>query len=360
MNYAHQLLAMLLITGILACIAWVSPPQKQMNNQVSNASQNVTIAPLASKIDNLLFNPVFFLAKDAEFENIEPENGQRNIEVKKIITINDLPAWVASRNEIENNTLAGNWSANLPIQTLLNPIPVSNKKFVFTFFNNDSLHFNHFFETAISEKVARDLERAENEIQKLAITFTGKNAWVNGNGEPEMNLKKELEAIKKAKLQLIDQKVLIGKNKFEIIHRETDQKNAQIHLFRGAFDEDELQKLKEQVQKELKLINRQFIQKENISVSTAAPITNYKTMVYKMAAPNGSEANQNFSFEYHETPRVKVRINKNIGCPEKIIGIDEEENIILHEPANPPAPPSPEINNKRVIRFEKRYSVIRI
>lgn len=79
-NYRRQLLAFLLVTGILSSIAWLNPEHapKQTNiSQVNDSLQQqnnavdiqpVTVEPMAVKVTNPLFNPAFFLSKTLKAE----------------------------------------------------------------------------------------------------------------------------------------------------------------------------------------------------------------------------------------------------------------------------------------------------
>nr|WP_294995335.1 M56 family metallopeptidase [uncultured Sediminibacterium sp.] len=79
-NYHRQLLAFLLVTGILSSIAWLNPEHapKQANiSQVNDSLQQqnnavdiqpVTVEPMAVKVTNPLFNPAFFLSKTLKAE----------------------------------------------------------------------------------------------------------------------------------------------------------------------------------------------------------------------------------------------------------------------------------------------------
>lgn len=66
-NYRHQLMALLLITGILSSMAWLKPAAIPSSNTTRSAS-NITYEPVAVKVDNPLFNPVFFFAKKEQIE----------------------------------------------------------------------------------------------------------------------------------------------------------------------------------------------------------------------------------------------------------------------------------------------------
>ena len=63
-NYRNQLLALLLISGVLSSIAWLTPATNARSNNftVSN-TEKLLPEPLVATVDNPLFNPVFFLAK---------------------------------------------------------------------------------------------------------------------------------------------------------------------------------------------------------------------------------------------------------------------------------------------------------
>lgn len=76
-NYRKQLLALALVTTILSSIAWLSPTHaahkgssltakgKQIN---AAPKRSVAVEPMAAKVDNPLFNPVFFLSEPLKAE----------------------------------------------------------------------------------------------------------------------------------------------------------------------------------------------------------------------------------------------------------------------------------------------------
>ena len=78
-NYRRQLLAFLLVTGILSSVAWLSPEHQQKQTAATLASQKaipaasidiqpVTVEPMALKVTNPLFNPAFFLSETLKKE----------------------------------------------------------------------------------------------------------------------------------------------------------------------------------------------------------------------------------------------------------------------------------------------------
>jgi beta-lactamase regulating signal transducer with metallopeptidase domain len=75
-NYKQQLFAFLLMAGILSGIAWMQPVKPApagnhpANTQVVNT---VVVEPLAMKVDNPLFNPLFFLKEDKQITETTEE-----------------------------------------------------------------------------------------------------------------------------------------------------------------------------------------------------------------------------------------------------------------------------------------------
>ena len=69
-KYRHQLLSLLLITCILSSVAWLHPAaySKKQVAVVTQRKEAVVVEPLTAKIDNPLFNPVFFLKKPLQEE----------------------------------------------------------------------------------------------------------------------------------------------------------------------------------------------------------------------------------------------------------------------------------------------------
>jgi beta-lactamase regulating signal transducer with metallopeptidase domain len=74
-SYRHQLIALLMMTGILTSIAWFDPSAIK-NQEIKATAENkaIVLEPLAAKVDNPLFNPMFFLnepLKEEVKKNVE-------------------------------------------------------------------------------------------------------------------------------------------------------------------------------------------------------------------------------------------------------------------------------------------------
>lgn len=80
-SYRKQLLAFFIVTGMLSSVAWLSPirsshteqPIAAPSNKIKPATptkrvQSYTVEPMAIRVDNPLFNPVFFLSKPLQAE----------------------------------------------------------------------------------------------------------------------------------------------------------------------------------------------------------------------------------------------------------------------------------------------------
>jgi beta-lactamase regulating signal transducer with metallopeptidase domain len=72
-NYRNQILSLLLITAVVGCIARLQPASLNSNkNFVAEktlpVAKKIIIEPLTAKIDNPLFNPIFFLKKPLQKE----------------------------------------------------------------------------------------------------------------------------------------------------------------------------------------------------------------------------------------------------------------------------------------------------
>lgn len=80
-SYRKQLLAFFIVTGILSSVAWLSPIKSSRNEQpIASQSKKIklatpakraqpyTVEPMAIRVDNPLFNPVFFLSKPLQAE----------------------------------------------------------------------------------------------------------------------------------------------------------------------------------------------------------------------------------------------------------------------------------------------------
>lgn len=70
-NYKQHLIALVVMTGLLSTLAWLQPGLSTTYNQSAasgKTQQPVLLEPITARVDNPLFNPVFFLAHNSRDE----------------------------------------------------------------------------------------------------------------------------------------------------------------------------------------------------------------------------------------------------------------------------------------------------
>ena len=114
-NYRHQLLALLLMTGILSSIAWFDPSSLRAQEvKPGITDQAVVLQPLATKVDNVLFNPLSFLnepLKEAVKKKVQENKLQQHKNRKVLRTANReiqlprvmAPMAIENLKELERN-----------------------------------------------------------------------------------------------------------------------------------------------------------------------------------------------------------------------------------------------------------------
>lgn len=69
-GYRNQVFALMLITIMLSCAAWLNPGIKYNSaaSQASSETRKIVVEPLSASVDNPLFNPIYFLSKPIQRE----------------------------------------------------------------------------------------------------------------------------------------------------------------------------------------------------------------------------------------------------------------------------------------------------
>lgn len=219
-HYRKQLLALLLVTGILSSIAWLNPdhPSKQKENTASTVTnekqkdslvdiQPVTVEPMAVKVTNPLFNPAFFLSgtlKEEMQENLKKATDEMkaSLQSKEVqdamreipVVLND--AYKTLRSDLFRNTadwkeeLAGLEKAKVEMKSAMRSLDtvsipsderrqikdemeLSLKKMELDFSEVQET-LSKLSKTAIpfkkeQEMVSKEIERAIQEVQKLQL-----------------------------------------------------------------------------------------------------------------------------------------------------------------------------------------------
>ncbi|RXK86243.1 M56 family metallopeptidase [Filimonas effusa] len=101
-NYKQHLIALVVMTGVLSTIAWLQPGLSSYNQAGNGKTQQpVLLEPITARVDNPLFNPVFFLA------NHKRDEGERTHTAEKpAVKIRTTVAAAARYKEEPESTLA--------------------------------------------------------------------------------------------------------------------------------------------------------------------------------------------------------------------------------------------------------------
>jgi beta-lactamase regulating signal transducer with metallopeptidase domain len=284
-NYRHQLLALLLVTGILSSVSWLSPTNNASVKMTSIATpEKIIIQPLVSKIHNPLFNPVFFLATENELlQAAEHVQKQRS----KTIVLHNLASYIAAeqhqptRHEIPEPVVK---NASLKVKRLQLNVPA-------TFFQGtDSIMrpgMNHY------TSLLNEIEQADKEVRRFQHTAMYSRARQQAHTaaitEHAVNeLKMLAEQAGQAKLQasrnaaLTATAALKAKEEFE----------GEANAVSITLNTPNVQRLVEEVNLQLAQVNAELMVNLNIPAKLHVAGTSYN---HDQATP---EKPHSYSFEY--------------------------------------------------------------
>jgi beta-lactamase regulating signal transducer with metallopeptidase domain len=177
-NYRHQLLALFLMTGILASVAWFDPSSmKAQDNIKPNLNdQAVIIEPLAAKVDNVLFNPLSFLnaplkeevKKRVEENKVQQHKNRKALTAYRKIELPSVMAPMAIENlkELEKNLLR---SVNNDLRKNLKNIPSRLKLAQHYAFAMDTLRFGGnitFLNQQDLQGMTEELKKSQKELEE--------------------------------------------------------------------------------------------------------------------------------------------------------------------------------------------------
>lgn len=176
-KYRYQLLSLLLITGILSSAVWITPASfaKKQTVKAAKKTESIIVEPMAAKIDNPLFNPVFFLKKPLQKEvekNIKLVVKSINVPEKVLKQPDEMlatiaPAAVDAFNNFEFNDEENN-------KAIINLNAEDAKELNELFFKIDTVNIKNKVQFVFGnqfpfEKVNAELKKAKKEIEKSAI-----------------------------------------------------------------------------------------------------------------------------------------------------------------------------------------------
>lgn len=218
-SYRRQLMALLLMTGMISSIAWFVPHTVQKHAQAAAAIQQrprlqqkkiQAAAPMAVTVDNPLFNPVFFLSKPLK-EAINKNISEAKKEMEQALMANDpvtenslaaaVPALVTSAMEK---------AAAQPDKEAIEPgTVVFPNEAAITFSKMNAWHLDSIWQKKIRvdlhdeirkldmRKINEDIRRAGIEMEKAMKEIT-RTAFRQQQVKQELaSAMKELDRLKK-------------------------------------------------------------------------------------------------------------------------------------------------------------------
>lgn len=178
-NYRHQLLALLLMTGILSSIAWFDPSAiKAQDVPLTAAEQAVVLQPLATKVNNPFVNPLSFLNEPikAEVKKIVAENQKQLQRSRRHLATADRefelpevmpPVAIENLKELEKNITSIRKETRRGMMTAQNAAALVKlaQNHVYNF---DTLRFNGnitFFNQENWQQITDELRKSQQAIE---------------------------------------------------------------------------------------------------------------------------------------------------------------------------------------------------
>jgi beta-lactamase regulating signal transducer with metallopeptidase domain len=164
-HYRHQLIALLFITIVLTSVSWLSHSNKQ--HLATTNTIKVRVQPLAAKVDNPLFNPVFFLAdkeqeKAALESEIETQAKAVEKRYQKLVTLHRLQLAIPQKNDKLNLD-------EMPVLAVESPSPVVKNKIEVAprvTFRIDTTLVYAAFRKFVNPLIAAELKKTELDVSK--------------------------------------------------------------------------------------------------------------------------------------------------------------------------------------------------
>lgn len=301
-NYKYQLLALLAMTFIFSLLSFLSPYKQVVADSKKIISSNIVLQPMAAKVRNPLFNPVFFLA-DSVKSVVEAKATNEEVKVVKQETaLNNLPEPIES--VVEDET---------PDITNLTDTPVEAASKALSAANNVDINNNFSYHI---EKLLKDSVRHFNKIEagKLFIPEAPKLIEIQFKKD-EKRLLTEASALnlEKVKLQLQTafarlkspkKQVELGKLQSIVkagIRKIQREKIISLLPDMNVYKLNELEQLEKQIESELDSIN-----KPDIYTTGYTSNVNYCIQLPAVSYTLSTDSDHIFSYEYNNKTKARV------------------------------------------------------
>ncbi len=309
-HYRHQLIALLFITTILSTIAWLSPENNRATaTRMNKFTPNIPPLPpgihlpqdntesLVAKVDNPLFNPLFFLSDKNEEVKLEMEKKVKHIEkhVQKMMISKSLPLAIPKNRKLDLRAI--------PAPVIKNPSSYTKNRMEISprlIFNIDTLKFRGHVKKLFATKWMADLEKVETGVRKnFALVFERSEKSDQPYDKEKLmhDMQIVLSQIKATKLKL-QKSIPSPTYKVARSSNLTLQTLATTQAKRFQ-QEEELKTLAEEIRKQWQEVQQQYVYltriDENMRFSIQLPAVVY-------TAPKA----HSYSYEFTEKPRVRV------------------------------------------------------
>jgi bla regulator protein blaR1 len=294
-HYRHQLIAFLFITIVLTSIGWLSHSNKQhlaTTNTINTIK--VQVQPLVAKVDNPLFNPVFFLANEKEktaLEN-EIETQAKTVEkhFQKLVTLRRLPLAIPEKNRKLNLD-------ELPAPVVENPLPVIKNKIEISpriTFRVDTTLIYTAFRRLVNPIIIAELKKTELDVSKTLAAVSRQKGFDNKSAvEKEKAIRDMKLAFSKVEQtkQHLQKLPLRTRARNTYVPTALDEDDEQIDI--DVEDFEDLVALAEVLKREWK-----EVQKYAATVNTQDGETNSGLIIPAISYYEDPEAHS-YSFEYN-------------------------------------------------------------
>lgn len=212
-NYRNQLISLLLITIVLLGVTWIVPQQKNMvtsSNSIKLKSTSLMIEPMAAKVSNPLFNPLFFFRKPLQDE-IRKNIALAEIEIAEASKqMEQMPAQVAAVMPVAMQALQSLQLEEESKQTI-EPIATEHKKLAQLIVDTLKQKFS-FNEKQFAQGwqlLGEEMKKAGIELEKKQFASSPQNkqsVWLNEVNKT-INQFKQMQDVFKLKGNTLDQEI---------------------------------------------------------------------------------------------------------------------------------------------------------
>lgn len=232
-NYRNQLLSLLLITILLSSVAWLKPSINKnsvaASISIDKTKQQIVVEPMAARIDNPLFNPIFFLQKP--LQKIVADNIQLMVDNNIENNYNET-AFIAEKTLQAIAPIAAKQLQDIDVQKMKTDVQQSLAAVKFDEINIPKINIDtnaiktslqYVFDAKQADKINADLQKAKADIEKVTASINFKEAV---NTELNGQIQKAAEEIKKLNIPFLNHLKLQQVNQ----QKQLNEKVKTLHL----------------------------------------------------------------------------------------------------------------------------------